>query len=241
MVETLQRITAQVAEDGYVVIDELLSAADVHRLRRAVEAIGAVSGVRQRRSATYAVRNLFDAAPATRDIVCQLAVVELVTSILGADAFVNRAILFDKNSDANWAVPWHQDTTIAVNDRPTTELVGFGPWSVKAGVHHVQPPAAVLDDVIAVRIHLDDCGEDNAPLRVIPGSHRHGILDDEALHAIRTARQPATCTVKAGGVLLMKPLLLHASSPARIPGSRRVIHLEWTASSLPGELEWNRA
>ena len=91
-----------------------------------------------------------------------------------------------------------------------------------------------------MRLHLDDCGADNAPLRVISCSHRHGVLDGEDVERVREAGEIATCVVRAGGALLMRPLLLHASSPAIAPGHRRVIHLEWAASDLPHGLEWNR-
>jgi ectoine hydroxylase-related dioxygenase (phytanoyl-CoA dioxygenase family) len=163
----------------------------------------------------------------------------VVHEVLGNCAFVTRAILFDKTAQANWNVSWHQDTTIAV--RAKVDAPGFGPWSVKAGVQHVQPPADVLESMLTVRLHLDDCGDENGPLRVIPGSHTHGILESEELQRIRTSRESFACTAKAGDALLMRPLLLHASSPAKAPAHRRVLHLEWAAATLPFGLEWNRA
>ena len=137
---------------------------------------------------------------------------------------------------ANWKVPWHQDLTIEV--RKKLDVSGFGPWSTKAGVVHVQPPASTLENMLAVRIHLDDCDESNGPLRVIPGSHRLGRLTSEQI--LRIAAQPAVrCTVPAGGVMLMRPLLVHASSACRDPRHRRVIHLEFAAGALPAGLEWH--
>ena len=64
-----------------------------------------------------------------------------------------RAIMFDKSTDANWLVPWHQDLTIAVQAR--VEAEGFSPWSIKEGVPHVQPPVALLEQMLTVRLHLD--------------------------------------------------------------------------------------
>jgi ectoine hydroxylase-related dioxygenase (phytanoyl-CoA dioxygenase family) len=157
---------------------------------------------------------------------------------LGLDAFVIRDLFFDKTSEANWKVAWHQDLTIAVRHR--IDLPGFGPWSEKDGVPHVRPPVELLERMLTVRLHLDDCGEQNGPLRVLPCSHRHGKLDANAIRAWRAEVPAVVCTIKCGGVVLMRPLLLHASSPARRPEHRRVIHLEFAAEELPGGLQWYR-
>jgi ectoine hydroxylase-related dioxygenase (phytanoyl-CoA dioxygenase family) len=119
------------------------------------------------------------------------------------------------------------------------DVEGFGPWSVKAGVVHVQPPASVLAGMLTVRLHLDDCGLENGPLRVVPGSHKLGVSDAAAIADARNRIAEATCAVGAGSVVLMRPLLLHASSPATVAGHRRVIHLEFAAAELPGGLEWH--
>lgn len=108
----------------------------------------------------------------------------LVEPLLGAGAFAVRGILFDKTPDANWKVAWHQDLTIAVRER--REVEGFGPWSEKAGVVHVQPPAAVLEQMVTVRLSLGPCGPGNGPVCVIPGSHAHGRLSAEEVQRRRT-------------------------------------------------------
>jgi ectoine hydroxylase-related dioxygenase (phytanoyl-CoA dioxygenase family) len=144
-------------------------------------------------------------------------------------------LLFDKTPAANWSIGWHQDTAIAVREK--VEAPGFFGWSVKAGVPHVHPPTQILESMITLRVHVDDCGEGNGPLRVIPGSHRHGRLSDEAI-AKRATGPEVICPLQAGGVLLMRPLILHASSPATTPQHRRVLHLEFAADPLPHGLEW---
>ncbi len=146
-----------------------------------------------------------------------------------------RAILFDKTGDANWTVPWHQDRSIAVLER--REAPGFGPWSVKAGVVHVQPPVEVLRQMVTLRFSLDACDLDNGPLRTIAETH-HEILSAPAVEAA-VARGPEQVQVTAaGGVVVMRPLVLHASSPARRPGHRRVLHIEFGPPTLPGGLAW---
>jgi ectoine hydroxylase-related dioxygenase (phytanoyl-CoA dioxygenase family) len=148
-----------------------------------------------------------------------------------------RALFFDKTPKANWRVSWHQDLTIPTRRR--VEVPGFGPWSEKAGIPHVQPPASVLERMLTVRIHLDPCDSFNGPVRVLPGTHRHGKLTPAVIEAFRVSVQPVEAVVPAGGLLLMHPLLLHASSPALRPVHRRVIHLEYAADPLPSPLEWH--
>jgi ectoine hydroxylase-related dioxygenase (phytanoyl-CoA dioxygenase family) len=115
------------------------------------------------------VRSVLGAVPAARELADRSAVRAAAASVLGHRCFPIRATYFDKTQNANWNVAWHQDLTIAVRER--RDVPGFGLWSVKDGVIHVQPPVAVLERIVAVRFHLDPCGRENGPLRVIPGSH----------------------------------------------------------------------
>jgi ectoine hydroxylase-related dioxygenase (phytanoyl-CoA dioxygenase family) len=174
--------------------------------------------------------------PAVRELSRSTAIRSLVVSALGEQCIAVRAILFNKTADSNWKVSWHQDVVIAVNER--AEVTGYGPWSVKDCVLHVRPPAEILERMLAVRVHLDDCGDDNGPLRVLPGSHNDGVLSDSAILKMNKASEFA-CSVKRGDAILMRPLLLHASSPARKSSSRRVIHIEFAAAQLPPPLQWH--
>ena len=183
-------------------------------------------------------RHLLQQVPAVRALADSPPLRALLETLRSPDARPVRAVFFDKNPAHNWKVPWHQDLTIAVRER--REVPGFGPWSVKEGVAHVQPPAALLARMVTLRVHLDDCAEDNGPLRVRPGSHLHGRLSDDAIAAL-TGSPEITCCVRAGGVVALRPLLLHASSPARVPCHRRVIHLEFSPDLLPDGLEWFEA
>lgn len=174
--------------------------------------------------------------PAVRQWLATPAVRELIEPHLGPGARPVRGILFDKTPAANWKVAWHQDRSIAVCER--RDVAGFGPWSIKDGVAHVQPPADVLARMLTLRLHLDDCDAGNGPLRVIPDTHRDGILSDHAIEVAVKTGPVVTCCVPAGGVVLMRPLLLHASSSAVEPRHRRVIHVEFSADELPGGLAW---
>ena len=185
----------------------------------------------------YAMRDLFGLVPAARELAGSAGLRGLVEPILGPNAFPVRGLLFDKTPEANWPVPWHQDTTIAVRRR--VEAEGFGPWSVKAGVPHVRPPDSILEAMLTLRVHLDDCGPSNGPLRVVPGSHAGGLLGAEEIRDWLGRVPAVACPIERGGVLAMRPLILHASSPATAPAHRRVVHIEYAANPLPDGLEWS--
>jgi ectoine hydroxylase-related dioxygenase (phytanoyl-CoA dioxygenase family) len=115
---------------------------------------------------------------------------------------------------------------------------GFTGWSVKEGVPHVNPPRDILEHSLTLRVHLDPCPEDNGALRVLPGSHTHGHLSAQTLYRVTREADPFVCSFPAGGLLLMRPLLLHSSSTATQPSRRRVLHLEFCSSTLPQPLQW---
>jgi Phytanoyl-CoA dioxygenase (PhyH) len=228
-------IKAEVDANGFAIRETILSLGEVAKLLFSLERIGQ-DGATRKRGGVFAIRNLLDASSEIRNVAHSPTVRELVEPILGSDFFPVRGILFDKIPDANWKVPWHQDVTIAVQDK--VEAEGFGPWSVKADVLHVQPPASILECMLSVRLHLDDCGEENGALRVIPGSHNRGRIPEDQIQSIRDLSQEAVCNVKIGGALLMRPLLLHASSPSRMPTHRRVVHIDFASVSLPSRMRW---
>ena len=158
-----QELAAAIARDGWAVTPPLVPQLEVDARVAALEP-RATDG-------RGGARNLFDAAPAVRALATSPAVRSVAEAVLGPGCFAVRALLFDKTPDANWKVVWHQDLTIAVRER-RDGVPRYGPWSEKEGVPHVQPPAALLDRMLAVRVHLDDCGTDNGPVRVLPASHR---------------------------------------------------------------------
>jgi ectoine hydroxylase-related dioxygenase (phytanoyl-CoA dioxygenase family) len=155
---------------------------------------------------------------------------------LGADAQPVRAILFDKQPEANWALAWHQDRTIAVRNR--MEAPGFGPWSRKGGIHHVEPPFEYIERMITLRAHLDACGSDNAPLMIIPGSHRLGRIPVQDIEGVVSRHEAVACLAEAGDVWVYATAILHASESAVSPTHRRVLHLDYSSARLPHGLEW---
>jgi ectoine hydroxylase-related dioxygenase (phytanoyl-CoA dioxygenase family) len=218
--------------DGFSITGRVLDAVRVDHLRRTAGQGTSLN----RGGSTYGGRNLL-ALPEVRNLAAERAIRALIDPIVGSTAIPVRALFFDKTPEANWPVLWHQDLTIAVAERH--ELEGWGPWSIKAGIPHVEAPPSLLAAMLTIRLHLDDCHAGNGPLRVIPGSHALGRLSRERIQALRQQTKEVTCIAPEGSALLMRPLLLHASSPAITPGHRRVLHIEFAredALSVP--LKW---
>jgi ectoine hydroxylase-related dioxygenase (phytanoyl-CoA dioxygenase family) len=182
------------------------------------------------------LRDVIDNLPALCDLASHAAIRGVVDQVLGADAFVVRATLFDKTEASNWKVPWHQDVTIAVAERLDTP--GYGPWSTKAGVVHVQPPSEVLEYMVTVRVHLDPCPATNGALRVMPGTHHLGRINQNTVDLHIVERHSVCCVANAGDALVMRPLLLHASSASLEPGHRRVLHFDYAVGELAVGLQW---
>ena len=164
--------------------------------------------------------------------VSQLArseeLLRLARGALGPAALPFRATFFDKSPESNWLVAWHQDTALPLRER--IDSAGWGPWSVKYGVTYAHAPAKALEQVLALRVHLDDSSAMNGPLRVIPKTHLRGVLSDEEIQ--RTAGDGAAveCTAHRGGVIAMFPLVIHASSKSESELQRRVLHIEYASS-----------
>jgi len=113
------------------------------------------------------------------------------------------------------------------------EIEGWGPWTLKDGVHHVQPPLEILNNMVTFRIHLDDTNESNGCLKLIAGSHHQGVMTHNEIQDYIKDKTATYCSAKAGSALIMRPHVLHASSKAISPSQRRVLHLEYCGYDLP--------
>jgi hypothetical protein len=222
-------------EEGFSILPGIFGRQEIEHLVDAISKIDQGAGVR-RREGVYAVRNLLQASPAIGELAHSPKVHSLIEERLEKAFFPVRGILFDRTPSANWLVPWHQDVTICVAAR--IDVPGYGPWTMKAGECHVQPPVSVLKNMLSVRIHLDDCDESNGALRVLPGTHTFGRMSNSQIAEEQRSRVPVSCAARAGDVVLMRPLLLHASSAASNAAHRRVIHIDYASVQLDGSLRW---
>jgi len=202
---------------GFELISDFLSATCINKIHAEIDQHPEhnAAGLRNAEQKMSSIAELVEAAN----------MLVLAKHYLQAEPRLVRCILFDKTADNNWLVTWHQDKTLCVPEK--FERDNWYPWSVKDGAHHVQPPIAVLNRMLTLRIHLDDTTIENGCLRVIPESHHLGILSSEQIQQVSKSKQAVDCCAASGSVLIMKPLLLHASSKATTPNRRRVVHVEY--------------
>jgi ectoine hydroxylase-related dioxygenase (phytanoyl-CoA dioxygenase family) len=162
-----------------------------------------------------------------------------VSVLLPQDAVAVQCTVFDKSPSKNWLVALHQDRSIPVRHRVNVE--GLTGWSEKEGDLFVQLPVSVLEQVTAVRVHLDPCPVESGALRVVPGSHQSGVIDAEQADQLRDRMGELVVPSPRGGALVLKPLLHHASSKASASMQRRVLHFVFGPRVLPFGLEWQHA
>ena len=223
-------------ERGFAVVDNAFDGQTTEHLTLELSRLDFGENAKQRKAVAFGVRNLLNVAPVVKEFAASDVVRKLVEPIAGEKARVVRAIFFDKTPEANWKVPFHQDLTIAVREQKDVE--GFSAWTRKADIFHVQPPATLLENIVSLRVHLDDTDESNGALRVVVGSHRFGRLSAAQIQKMKVKGKTVTCRVGKGGAMLMRPLLLHASSAATNALHRRVLHFEFSSVELLEGLEW---
>jgi hypothetical protein len=176
--------------------------------------------------------------PIVRETALALKRELATTGHLPVNAVAIQAIAFNKTADTNWKVAWHQDLMFPFAKKVTSS--GFNLPTLKKGVHYARPPESVLSQLLAVRLHLDDCDASNGPLRISPGTHRIGILQSTSIPEQVAIHGEITCLAREGEILLMRPLALHASSQASEPKHRRILHLVYH-SGEPIPETWHRA
>ncbi len=221
-------LTAEFDRQGFTIVKSVLSSAQIENTIAHLDSIPLD---------TAGTRNLLDFTWCV-ELVDVLRLHPTIAELLPSNNVAVQCTLFDKTVAKNWLVPLHQDLSIPVRER--CEHIHLSGWSHKEGILYVQPPIEVLESLVAIRIHIDDCNRDNGALRVVPGSHDRGRISSSDIASIKTANGEELCTVKQGGALVMRPLLLHASSKATNPNRRRVLHFLFGAASLPLGLQWDK-
>lgn len=219
----------QFNENGFAVIPGVVSVSDCDAIAEWVsEVAGHTAG--SRNALTY---------DWCKSLAVQLRNHEFLAHLLPLSAVAVQCTIFDKSSQKNWLVACHQDLSIPVRGRvANVQCIG---WTEKNGQMFVQPPVPVLEDLVAVRVQLDSCGTDSGPLRVVPSSHRYGRLSPNAARTFKDKHREIECLVPKGGVLVMRPLLLHSSSKVKVPVRRRVLHFLFGPAALAHGLRWQHA
>lgn len=223
----------QLDRDGYLLLKGAISAQELKEIETSVEA-----AAKHDDQQSAGLRSLLRNSEWIRAFAAR-AGQRIIGNELSVPPHAVRAILFAKSADANWYVRWHQDRTIPVEER--ADIEGFTAWSNKDGVVHCYPPADVLEQMVAMRIHIDAADAENGAIRFVVGTHRFGILNDYEKERWKQEGEKVTVAAEPGDVILMRPLILHTSSKATNDKQRRVLHIEYATTELPPPLRWGQA
>jgi len=224
----------QIAKDGFSIIQNVYNEQEIEQIIEEINKVDSTKPTFRKSADLFAIRQFLKEIPASYDLIFNDKLKKIIKSNFGEDYFIVKSIYFDKPEKSNWFVAYHQDLTISVDKK--MELENFGPWTIKQHQFGVVPPIEILQKNFTIRIHLDDNDENNGALKVIPNSHLKGTYRPENIDwSIETE---TICNVKQGGIMIMKPLLLHSSAKTTDNKKRRVIHIEFSNIELPKEIEW---
>ncbi len=225
----------EIDEFGFSTINDIYTDKEIEQILAVIAAADSDRTTFRKSEDLFAIRQFLKELPEITALVFNDTLKKLLNDVFGQSYFVVKSIYFDKPEKSNWYVAYHQDLTISVDQKIAVE--GFGPWTVKQNQFAVQPPMGILERNFTIRVHLDDTNVDNGALKVIPTSHLKGVYRPETINW-ETERE-VVCEVDKGGVMFMKPLLLHSSSRTTNGQKRRVIHIEFSDVELPGCLQWS--
>lgn len=229
-----ERHIIELNENGFTTIDKIYSDQEIDQILLTINQADNTKDTFRKSTDLFAIRQFLNEIPETKSLVFNDNLNTVIKELFGDNYFVVKSIYFDKPETSNWYVSYHQDLTISVNKK--VELENFGPWTTKQNQFAVQPPIDILENIYTIRIHLDETDENNGALRVIPNSHSKKIYRPETIDW--TKETETICKVEKGGLMIMKPLILHSSSRTTNNKKRRVIHIEFSNQELPTELKW---
>lgn len=224
-----------IQENGFTVINNVFSEQEIRKIGEIIQNIDTSKETFRKSDDLFAIRQFLKEIPQVRELVFNENIKDIITEIFGEKYIVVKSIYFDKPEKSNWYVAYHQDLTISVDKK--ADISGFGPWTTKQNQFAVQPPLDILENLYTIRIHLDDTDEKNGALKVIPKSHAKGIYRPETIDW--SVETETICNVEKGGIMIMKPLLLHGSNRTTNGKKRRVIHIEFSDKELPEKLKWS--
>ncbi|MEE9430807.1 MAG: phytanoyl-CoA dioxygenase family protein [Melioribacteraceae bacterium] len=224
----------ELEQNGYSIVNGLYSDLEISQILSLIESSSKDINSFLKTKDLFAIRQLTNVIPELKQYLFNQKIIELLSNLSDSEYFLTKAIYFDKPSESNWFVAYHQDLSISVDKKANTD--DYVNWTFKKGQYGVQPPIKILKDSITIRIHLDKTDRNNGALKVIPKSHLKGIYRSESINWGEETE--FICDVDKGGVMLMKPLTLHASNRTTNEKQRRVIHLEFCNHELAEPLNW---
>lgn len=233
--DTTHDIKEKILNDGFVVIDKVFSTDEINSILQTISEADTSRPSFRKTADLFAIRQFLKEVPDAKELILTERLHSIISQVFGDDYFLTKSIYFDKPEGSNWFVAYHQDLTISVDKK--LNVKGFGPWTVKQNQFAVQPPLDILENNFTIRVHLDDADENNGALKVIPQSHLKGVYRPETIDW--TVETETICKVEKGGIMIMRPLLLHASSRTTNNNKRRVVHLEFSNCTLPDTLHWS--
>lgn len=219
---------------GFLVLDKLFAQDEVEQIIACIERCESDVLANTKTKDLFAIREVIKKIPALKNYIFTEKVIDLLSDLFESDYFLSKSIYFDKPKVSNWFVAYHQDLSISVDHKEV--LPDYKNWTTKKDVFGVQPPVEILENTITLRIHLDDTDKSNGALKVIPSSHKAGVVRSNSDNW--KVAEEVVCEVNKGGGMLMKPLTFHASDRTVNAKRRRVIHLEFCDQNLAGSLKW---
>jgi ectoine hydroxylase-related dioxygenase (phytanoyl-CoA dioxygenase family) len=221
-------------ESGFTILNGIYSKEEVTNILYLIDNTSSTNETFRRSKDLFAIRQFLKEIPDLKFLLFNDKLKAAIHNLLGANFFLVKSIFFNKPENSNWFVSYHQDLTISVDKK--LELENYGPWTTKQNQFAVQPPLEILNSIYTIRIHLDDTDENNGALKIIPKSHTMGVLKSEDISKIKIPE--IICKVKCGGIMFMRPLLLHSSNRSVDKRQRRVIHIELSNANLEKNLHW---
>jgi ectoine hydroxylase-related dioxygenase (phytanoyl-CoA dioxygenase family) len=228
----------EINSEGFAIIDKVYSEIEIEKIISEIEKVTeneTENSTFRKSEDLFAIRQFHKEIPKTLNFIFNQNLREIIKLNFGENYFITKSIYFDKPEKSNWFVAYHQDLTISVDKK--VEIENFENWTTKQNQFAVQPPKEILEQNFTIRIHIDKTTKENGALKVLNKSHKKGIVRTENIEIENEIE--TICEVKKGGIMIMKPLIFHASNKTTNNERRRVIHIEFSNQKLPNELEWS--
>ena len=228
----------EINSEGFAIIDKVYSENEIEKIISEIEKVTeneTENSTFRKSQDLFAIRQFHKEIPETLNFIFNQNLREIIKLNFGENYFITKSIYFDKPEKSNWFVAYHQDLTISVDKK--VEIKNYENWTTKQNQFAVQPPKEILEQNFTIRIHIDKTTKENGALKVLNKSHKKGIVRTENI--VIENKIETICEVEKGGIMIMKPLIFHASNKTTNNERRRVIHIEFSNQKLPNELEWS--